>query len=185
MTGLPSSGLLSANPNIRQWFTRILYGLICLVVCYGVINLLSLRVVVSGVSMEPTLHDGEFLFAIRGIPILLHRDQVIVLQLDASETLIVKRLIGLPGEIIEIRSQQVYIDGYALVEPYLDEPCLPDQCPDSFWQLGQNEYFVLGDNRNNSDDSRFWGVLSQSQILGIVWFRYWPLVRSDDSENDE
>jgi signal peptidase I len=176
---LPSSGLLSANPNIRQWFTRIVLGLVCLAVCYAVINLLSLRVVVSGASMEPALHDGEFLFASRAIPILLRRGQVVVLQTDVSDTLIVKRLIGLPGEIIEIRSQQVYIDGYALLEPYLDELCMPDQCPDSFWQLGQNEYFVLGDNRNSSDDSRFWGALSQSQILGIVWFRYWPVVRSD------
>jgi signal peptidase I len=87
---------------------------------------------------------------------------------------LVKRLIGLPGETLEVRDRAVWIDGQALHEPYVSDPegltwgefgpvTVPEGC-----------YFVMGDNREESFDSRDWGFLDQKLLMGRVWIRYWP-----------
>jgi signal peptidase I len=158
-------------------------GLFCVALLYGAVNLVSLRVEVMGDSMAPTLLSGQYLFASR----LLNqpeRGQVVVLRIAGVDHLIVKRVIGLPGETIEIRSQQVYIDGDLLHEAYVQQPCLMMYCPDSIWQLGQDDYFVMGDNRNRSDDSRYFGAVGREQISGLVLLRYYPVSAAGWVENE-
>jgi signal peptidase I len=89
----------------------------------------------------------------------------------------IKRVIGKPGETIEVRDDNIYIDGEALEESYIPEEF--DILPGAFTRdreiiLGENEYFVSGDNRPYSSDSRAWGPIQRSDIVGKAFFRYWP-----------
>lgn len=83
----------------------------------------------------------------------------------------VKRVIGLPGEQVEVRRGTVYIDDVPLIEPYIDAGDTSTTRP---ILLEDDEYYVLGDNRRSSNDSRSWGAVPESNILGKVWFVYWP-----------
>ena len=91
--------------------------------------------------------------------------------------MLIKRVVGIPGEVVELRDQQVYIDGEQLDEPYTLEPCRISnrRCSDDLWELGEDEYFVMGDNRNNSKDSRVFNAVPLEKIVGQVIFRYFPL----------
>ncbi len=83
----------------------------------------------------------------------------------------VKRVIGLPGETVAVKDGTVYIDGTPLDEPYLTER---DNGSRTSTRLEDKEYFVLGDNRRSSNDSRAWGPLPEANVLGQVWAVYWP-----------
>jgi signal peptidase I len=141
------------------------------------------RSVVDGRSMEPNFVNGERLVISRvhywlGDP---ERGDIIVFNSPKprteNESALVKRLIGLPGDTIEFRGQQLYINGELVEEPYIREPCSPYRCEDEAWQLGPDEYFVMGDNRNVSNDSRSFGPVPHENLVGEVLFRYWPLDR--------
>ena len=145
---------------------------------YCLANLLTARFVVDGPSMNPTFATGQFLLVsplnyILGQP---ERGDIMVFHLpqDRSRDFI-KRVIGLPHDAIEIRHTLVYINGQLLAEPYLIEACELEFCSDGFWQLGENEYFLLGDNRNQSYDSRSFGAIPQELIVGEALLRYWPI----------
>lgn len=86
----------------------------------------------------------------------------------------IKRLIGMPGDIIEVRNHTTYINGQRLYEPYILEPPKND-FPAT--EIPQDSVFVMGDNRNNSADSREWGLLPIENISGRTLFRYWPFER--------
>jgi signal peptidase I len=86
----------------------------------------------------------------------------------------IKRIIGLPGDTLEIRNHTTYINGKPLSEPYVLQPANNDFGPVT---VPQGDVFVMGDNRNNSDDSRVWGFLPIKNITGRAIFRYWPLDR--------
>ena len=124
--------------------------------------------------MEPSLFNGQYLIASK-VTYWLHppeRGDVIVLDPPnrTSEVPYVKRVIGLPGDLVELKDQRVWVNGIALNEPYINEP---PNYPGN-WVVGEDEYFVLGDNRNNSSDSHSWGVLPKDNILGKAFFSYWP-----------
>lgn len=85
----------------------------------------------------------------------------------------VKRVIGLPGDQVEIKSGVVYINGRELPEPYLSPAISKQHSIDSI-KLSKDQYFVLGDNRTASNDSRDWGPVPKENIVGKVWFVYWP-----------
>ena len=82
-----------------------------------------------------------------------------------------KRVVGLPGETVEVRSGSVYIDGALLMEPYLERT---DRSSARRLTLDEKEYYVIGDNRRISNDSRAWGVVPEANIVGRVWLVYWP-----------
>ncbi|MFW6126170.1 MAG: signal peptidase I [Chloroflexota bacterium] len=129
---------------------------------------------VDGSSMEPSFHDGQRVLVVKaaywfGEP---QRGDVVIFPSNSNpnENLI-KRVIGLPGETIEIEDNHVYIDGDPLQEPYIAD--LPDSTYHST-EIPQGQYFVMGDNRNHSNDSRSWGPVPGGQIAGKAWLIYWP-----------
>jgi signal peptidase I len=102
------------------------------------------------------------------------RGDVVVLDSPQSkDELLIKRVIGLPNETIVIRDGRVYVDGKMLDESYVNDFCTFRSC-NGEWQLGPDQYFVLGDNRSHSLDSHAFGPVSRSSIIGIARVRYWP-----------
>ena len=140
------------------------------------------RSLVDGHSMEPTFYGQDRLVVSR-VHYLLgepQRGDILVFNSlvpseAANGTMLIKRLIGLPGETVELRDQQIHIGGQPLDETYVKEPCRISSCSERTWELGENEYFVMGDNRNNSRDSRRFGPVPLYKIVGQVIFRYFPL----------
>ncbi|MGE5549313.1 MAG: signal peptidase I [Bacteroidota bacterium] len=130
---------------------------------------------VKGRSMEPTLHTGEWLWTDKigyeiGAP---KRGDIVVLKYRDTRDKYVKRVIGLPGDSIEIRDQKVYVNGARLTEPYINEAPLYDY---KLAEVPANSYFVMGDNRNQSDDSRgSVGPVPREKIEGRAIVRLWPV----------
>ena len=104
----------------------------------------------------------------------LGRGDIVVLRNPVLKGRIyIKRIIGLPDEDVRLADGQVYVQGTLLEEAYLDGPITAGR--DGEWWIGPDEYFVLGDNRRDSQDSSAFGPVDQRLILGRVWFRCWPL----------
>jgi signal peptidase I len=99
------------------------------------------------------------------------RGDVVVFRVDMNSDLLIKRVIGLPGDRVEIRAGQVYINGESLNETYLNRPTYGDYGPVDIPPL---HIFVLGDNRGFSNDSRAFGALSLETVIGRAWLSYWP-----------
>ena len=134
--------------------------------------------VVEGHSMTPTLHNGQWVFVDRLA--YQHRspqraDLVVFRAPDDATQQYLKRIIGLPGDTVELRDRQLYINGVLVNEPYLHDVC-QHRCPDSLWQVEPDAYFVMGDNRDHSRDSRAFGTIPRTAVLGQAILRYHPLV---------
>jgi signal peptidase I len=135
---------------------------------------LAQATIVYGQSMEPNLYERERLI-IDKVSYYLHpprRNDIVVLDMPHMDEMLVKRIVGLPGETVEIRKGVVYINGEILSELF-PHP-LGNQTVGPV-TVGPLNYFVLGDNRENSNDSRAFGPVKREFILGRVWLRYWPL----------
>jgi signal peptidase I len=127
--------------------------------------------------MYPNFDDAQVLYVSRlnymlGQP---ERLDIVVFHYPINpEEDYIKRVIGLPGDVVEIRDARVYVNNTVLNEPYIYELCDPDRCIDKRWDLAPDEYFVMGDNRNQSSDSRDFGPVKRDLIVGEVLVRYWP-----------
>ena len=132
---------------------------------------------VYGSCMEPNLRTGERVLGSKlGIMQGIHRGDVVVFRPPHKpETAFVKRVVGMPGEVLEIRNNVVYVNGTALKEPYLHRDWHDDRPPE---KIAANMVFVMGDNRDNSNDSRMWGELPIDHIQAKAWLRYWPPERA-------
>lgn len=139
------------------------------------------RYVVDGASMEPNFHTSERVIVDRVTMLLSGPSRGDVIVLDSprvDDELLIKRVIGLPNEHIEIIDGRVYVNEVLLDEPYVQEYCSYRSC-NGEWQLGPDEYFVLGDNRNHSLDSHSFGPIPASSIKGVARVRYWPFTDAD------
>lgn len=139
------------------------------------------RSLVDGQSMEPTFYHDDRLMISRMNYLVdspQRGDIVVFNAVDPNDAalgiMLIKRVVGLPGETIELRDQQIWINNILLDEPYINEACADYNCPDKIWQLGDDAYFVMGDNRNHSKDSRSFNAVPFDHIVGQVIFRYWP-----------
>ena len=183
-------------------FREISEALILALIVFLVIQGSVRNFKVDGSSMLPNLQSGQFLLVnklvyfkldtsrlSRVIPFwdedtptnhfAIHpprRGEVIVFHFPKDPRKdFVKRVIGLPGEEVEIVSGTPYIDGVPLEEPYLTSQDRSSAAP---LLLGEGEYFVMGDNRRSSNDSRNWGAVPEENILGKVWVVYWPFTQA-------
>src|SRR5216110_3703672 len=152
------------------------------VILYFGISFAIQAVHVEGLSMFATLDNDDYLIANK-IDYRLHapeRGDIIILRPPTNNsTDFIKRIVALPGERLLIRGGFVYINGHLLHEPYLPEAWVtfnnwPSDNPNGE-VIPPNQYFVMGDNRNRSQDSRFFGPITRDRIDGKAWFRIWPL----------
>jgi signal peptidase I len=163
-----------ATPELTHphLFRDVIETMLLIAIAFLVVNSLIGRFRIEQVSMEPNLHEGEYVIVDK-VSYLFHapeRGDIVVLRRLGQPDLI-KRLIGLPGETIEARGGQVYIDGQPLTEPYLPQSINQDTPPQT---VPVDRYFVMGDNRNNSQDSRSFGTIPFGDIVGRAWIIYWP-----------
>ena len=135
---------------------------------------------INGPSMGPTLVHGDYMLANRmsARRSSLRGDIVVLRSPREGLSTYVKRIVGMPNETVRLDSGRVYADDEAIAEPYLNADVRTEsKSALNEWFLDPDEYFVLGDSRADSDDSRAYGPVKQEAILGKVWFRYWPLRR--------
>lgn len=170
------------NKVMKEMISTLLYLLAVLCLTWLVIHFVGQRTEVEGASMETTLSDGDNLIVDK-ISYRFRDPQrfdIVVFPFKYKEnTYYIKRIIGLPGETVQIDEQgNIYINGEKLVESYGREIIKPENVGIATVPivLGEDEYFVMGDNRNNSTDSRteIVGNIHRDEIIGRAWIRIWP-----------
>lgn len=165
---------------LKEVLSTSVYILVVLLLTFLIVKYVAVRTEVIGPSMEPTLYNEDNLIVQK---LMYHfkepeRFDVVVFPFKHGErTYYIKRIIGLPGETVQIDSDgTIYIDGEVLVEDYGKETIKNPGLAAQPILLGSNEYFVLGDNRNDSADSRdpSVGNVYRDDIIGKAWFRFSP-----------
>jgi signal peptidase I len=154
-------------------FKDVLETLVLAALLFLAINAVSARIRVDGSSMVPTLNNGQFVMVNRmeyqlGDP--SHGDVVVFDYPRDPDQEYIKRIIGLPGDTVTIDNGHVYVNGQELDEPYIAAPARNS----GEWQVPGDQLFVMGDNRNNSQDSRNFGFVSMENVIGKAIFIYWP-----------
>jgi len=172
-----TTGLPPKPPGWRLVVNEAIETIVLAAIIWLVINFATARVVVDGPSMRPNFTTGQLLIVNRlayrfGT---LQRGDVIVFDNphDSTDEYLIKRVIGLSGETIEVRQGRVYVNGEQLQESYLAPDLLTSN--DGKWVIPEDSYFVMGDNRPQSHDSRSWGTLEEKYVVGKAWVSYWPL----------
>ncbi len=159
----------------REVFSYLFWMFVVSFVAFVFVLVFGMRTSMIGVSMEPTLYNSQEIFINKLSYLVLSpgRGDVIVFQPNGNENshYYIKRVIGLPGETVQIRNGLVYIDG-ELLEDYTFDKIETEGLAETPYLLGEDEYFVLGDNRNNSEDSRSGniGAVHRDYIIGQAWF---------------
>lgn len=164
----------NGRSKFRRLFKDFLEIVLISVMLFASINIISARVRIESVSMQPTLYAGNFVvvdklsYKLNGP----NRGDVIVFRFppDPSQDPYIKRVIGLPGEQVRIDDGRVYINEVRISEPYLKM----NTQRSGEWTIPEGALFVMGDNRNNSSDSRVWGMLPMVNVIGKAIFVYWP-----------
>ncbi len=170
---------LAAAKRSRPLWRGAAEVVVMLALVLGLINLLTVDADLTGSSMAPTFVAGQRLLASRLTYALFppQRGDVVALNDPLNPAgVIALRVVGLPGERVDLRGQQVVIDGQPLTEDYLGNPMILGSNLTGTLQmvLPPNQYFLLGDNRLSMNDSRTWGPVSGDNILGRVWLTYCP-----------
>ena len=170
--------------GVRQRFLRagweFLHDLsVAVLFCFFLIAFVAQAFRVQGTSMEPQLLDGERIvvnkFVYRFRPI--ERGDVVVFWYPRDPSVsFVKRVVALPGDLVEIRGGELVVNGLAVKEPYLPTSFRDDDSHGPT-EIRKGYYFVLGDHRRSSNDSRSWGEVPEKYIYGRAVFRFWPVAR--------
>jgi len=172
-----TGGAVQALSVIGTLFKEVLQVVVPAVLLALAIHIfLAQATVVYGQSMQPNLQPAERL-VIEKISYYFSepkRNDIVVLDISQISDLLIKRLVGLPGETVEIRRGTVLINGQTIDQSFV---MLPGGTTYGPVTLGPDSYFVMGDNRNNSNDSRAFGPVQGDEISGKAWLRYWPLSR--------
>lgn len=161
----------------RNFLKQVGLCLVIAVLAYGTFELVSHHILQSvqviGASMAPTLHDSEryvlnrFIYHVRDPK----PSEIVVLRDPADDCYAVKRIVAKQGDTVFLKEGHLFVNGKILNEPYLP-PNTPTYAGpryrEQMWVCGVNQYFVLGDNRNNSADSRVYGTVSRQSIIGMV-----------------
>lgn len=183
-SALPPKSKTSHGSRLEAWQGNLKVLAIALVIALTVRLWVAEPRFIPSSSMMPTLHIGDRLVVDkltyhwrppqRGDIVVFHPPgQLVDLGYDRHQAFI-KRIIGVPGEILQVRQGQVLLNGQVLAEPYRME--LPSYETPAL-TVPPDYLFVLGDNRNDSNDSHVWGLLPQSDLIGRARFRFWPLNR--------
>jgi len=164
----------SKRSGCMGFFIDTIETILLALVLFLAINALSARVRVENVSMQPTLKPGDFLLVNR-VAYKLNEpkigDIIVFHAPGVSDLDYIKRVIGLPGDEVLIENKIVFVNNQPLYEPYIaDSPSY-----NGSWVVPDDQYFVLGDNRNNSSDSHLWGFVPDDDIVGRALLIYWPL----------
>lgn len=162
----------SANSFLRQMLLLVSFGMLCLVAYYAMSRFVVTPVVIQGRSMTPTLRDGECYFLNRFVYRFKApaRGDLVVLKDPGHNDFAVKRIIGLPGDWLTFRDGKVFLNGNRLAEPYLPKGTYTATADsqEKWVQLGNEHYFVMGDNRACSEDSRVYGRILRENIVGAI-----------------
>ena len=159
--------------EVRGWVKDIFFAVLTAIL---IVLFVVQPVKVEGTSMAPKLEPQDRLFVNKFVYYFsdIKRGDIVVFWYPQDHTKsFIKRVIGLPGDTVEIRSGVVFVNGEKLSEPYLpQEPDYKSYPPEV---VPPHNYFVLGDHRSSSNDSRDWGSVPKQNIFGEAMFRYWPL----------
>ncbi len=169
---------ITYQSNWKKYIKRTLWEIsqtvLLSALLFAAINLATIRILVQSVSMQPTLYESDRVLVNKlayliGAP---SRKDVIVFNPPVSniDEPYIKRIIGLPGDTVHIANGQVYVNDLPLQETYIAAP--PGYT--GSWSVPIGYVFVLGDNRNNSYDSHYWGVVALDSIIGKAEFVFWP-----------
>lgn len=169
----------SDEPNlIRRLSGWVVDIVVALAFAWFCLNFFGTQITVNGQSMQPLLNSGDVVLMNRlsydfGKP---DRMDVVVFEREDKKTN-VKRVIGIPGDVVQITEGKVYVNGEVIEDEHLGSVALAGLAEYPV-ELGDKEYFLLGDNRDSSEDSRFANVgnVKEEQILGKVWLRLFPLI---------
>ena len=162
------------SQSVKRFFIDLLETIVLAVVLFFAINAVSARVRVDGFSMVPTLQDGEYVLVNR-LAFLNSQpergDIIVFVSTQSADLDLIKRVIGLPGDTINISGGVVRVNGQVLDEPYIAAAPIYN----GEWDVPDGNLFVLGDNRNDSSDSHAWGLLPLENVLGKAILIYWPI----------
>jgi len=169
-----SSFALTAISWARDLFVSVLIAVVIILFLYQPVK-------VEGTSMMPALVDQERIFINKfvyrfGISEISRGDTVVFWYPGDPSKSYIKRIVGMPGDHVQVVEGSVFVNGKALNEPYVP-PDYRDTVSTSLTTVPANEYFVLGDHRSSSNDSRSWGTVPRRYIYGKAVFVYWPLDR--------
>ena len=164
----------SVGREILEWVISIL---VAVALAFLIRTFLFEPIRVEGSSMLETLHNNEYVIVtkpeyLRGTP---QRFDVVICHYPQRTENFVKRLVGLPGDVVEMKDGMLSVNGVVYPEQYLSDMNRPVY--EGAWKLGDEDYFVLGDNRANSNDSHLIGSITRDMIVGHVRFVVWPLTK--------
>lgn len=169
-----------AKPVSRFRLRHLIWALVALFGLGGMIFIIAFIAVyamgkpvrIEGQAMMPALKNGDRVFMKRN-PSQFERGEIIIFRfpMDTTKSYI-KRIVGLPGEKLMVEEGKVFINGKQIEEPYLDPEFLSHDSLPAPVEIPDGHYFVLGDNRRNSSDSRYWGTVPKHLVYGKYWFRY-------------